>query len=250
MILPDFLKPFEQALEKGKMSTLQISSTPCQLEDLKPTQSCFMGRPWMPVDAEYPKDSKGQPMLMWAQINFSEAPPLRDFPDKGILQFFLSATEWYDMKAEDCKIVYWSDPSVETPLRTDFSFLTEKLLDESPISCPHELCFDLVDDYGCPQDIRTQEILPILDSDDLTEEQEDEIYKILDGSGHKLSGYAYFTQEDPRYKDTIKDHVLLMQIDSDKKIAFGDSGVANFFIPKEALLKRDFSKAWFNWDCY
>ena len=248
MVLPDFLKPFAVDIEKAKMQSLQLTSTPCRLEDLKLSQSNFMGRPWLPIGTEYPKDKKGQPMLMWAQINFSEMPPLPDFPAKGILQFFLSPTEWSEMK--DFKIVFWETPSVETATVTDFSFLTEELLEDAPISSPHELCFDLVDTYGSPQDVRTQAILPILDSDDITTEQEDAVYKLFNGTGHKLSGYAYFTQEDPRYKEQNKNDVLLLQIDSDKKIALGDSGVAQFFIPKDALLKKDFSKAWFNWDCY
>jgi uncharacterized protein YwqG len=246
--LPDFLKPFEADIEKAKMQSLHISTTLCRIDELKLSQSCFMGRPWLPKNTEYPRDKKGQPMLLLAQINFAEAPKLPDFPEKGILQFFISPTDWTEMK--DYKILFWEDPSVETVLTTDFSFLKDDLLVESPITLPHALCFDLVETYGSPQDIRTQNILPILGSDEITDEQEDAIYKLFDGTGHKVGGYAFFTQEDPRYKDKIKDDVLLLQIDSDTHIRFGDSGVANFFIPKDALLKKDFSKAWFNWDCY
>ncbi len=246
--LPDFLKPFAADIEKAKMQSFQITATPCRLEDLKASQSSFMGRPWMPVDADYPKDKKGQPMLMWAQINFLELPPIPDLPERGILQFFLSPTEWSDMK--DFKVIYWENTPADTLLRTDFSFLTADLLEECPISCPHEICYDIVETYGSAKDVRTKAILPILESEDITEEQEDKIFALFNGTGHKLSGYAYFTQEDPRYKAAIKDDVLLLQIDSDKKIALGDSGVAQFFIPKDALLKKDFSKAWFNWDCY
>ena len=246
--LPDFLKPFEVDIEKAKMQSLHISTTLCRIDELKLSQSCFKGRPWLPKNTEYPRDKHGQPMLLLAQINFAEAPKLPDFPEKGILQFFISPTDWTEMK--DYKILFWEDPSVETVLTTDFSFLKDDLLVESPITLPHALCFDLVETFGSPQDIRTQNILPILGSDEITDEQEDAIYKLFDGTGHKVGGYAFFTQEDPRYKDKIKDDVLLLQIDSDTHIRFGDSGVANFFIPKDALLKKDFSKAWFNWDCY
>ena len=34
------------------------------------------------------------------------------------------------------------------------------------------------------------------------------------------------------------------------EIIWGDCGVANFFINSEALLKKDFSKVIYNWDCY
>ena len=49
---------------------------------------------------------------------------------------------------------------------------------------------------------------------------------------------------------------MLLQIDSDEdddrsfEIIWGDCGVANFFINSEALLKKDFSKVIYNWDCY
>lgn len=248
MILPDFLKSFETVIAQAKMQSLQIKSTPCRLEDLTPLQNSFLGTPYLPKNAVYPKDEKGQSMLIWAQINFAETPALKDFPEKGILQFFLSPTDWTEMK--DYKIIFWEDPSVETALTTDFSFLTKDLFEECPISCPHSLDFELIDNYGSPTDVRTQNIIPLIGSEDISSEEEDMLYEFFDGTGHKLSGYAHFTQDDPRYKEAIKDDVLLLQIDADKKIAFGDSGVAHFFIPKEALLKKDFSKAWFNWDCY
>ena len=248
MELPDFLKPFEADIKNAKMQSLQITCTPCRLEDLIWTHRSFLGRPYLPENAEYPTDGNGQPMLMWAQINFAETPALADFPEKGILQFFQSPTEWTEMK--DYKIIFWADPSVETALTTDFSFLTADLFEECPIFCPHKLHFTLIDNYGSPTDVRTQNIIPLIGSEDITDEQEDTLYKLFDGTGHKLSGYPHFTQDDPRYKEAVKDDVLLLQIDSDKKITFGDSGVAQLFIPKDALLKKDFSKAWFNWDCY
>ncbi len=79
----------------------------------------------------------------------------------------------------------------------------------------------------------------------------------LSGLGHKMLGYPGFIQFDPRedkedrkYYDT-----LLLQIDSDMGedgedyVLWGDCGVANLFINKEALIKRDFSNILYNWDC-
>jgi uncharacterized protein YwqG len=84
----------------------------------------------------------------------------------------------------------------------------------------------------------------------LTKDQTEEINKIIDGTGHKIGGYAYFTQADVRdYNKDLKQDLLLLQIDTDEEIMFGDSGVANFFINPEDLKNRRFEKAWFNWDC-
>ena len=73
---------------------------------------------------------------------------------------------------------------------------------------------------------------------------------ISDAAGHRIGGYAEFTQEDPRSTDDPME--LLFQLDTDSKIGcrWGDMGVANFFIRPEDLQRRDFSRIFFNWDCY
>jgi uncharacterized protein YwqG len=38
-------------------------------------------------------------------------------------------------------------------------------------------------------------------------------------------------------------------MDSDQDIMWGDVGVGNFFIDYNDLLKKDFSKVLYNWDC-
>ena len=72
--------------------------------------------------------------------------------------------------------------------------------------------------------------------------------KTYSSGGHKIGGYAFFTQEDPRQGTEL----LLFQLDTDQDngILWGDMGVCNFFIEKENLEKLDFSKVLYNWDCY
>ena len=71
----------------------------------------------------------------------------------------------------------------------------------------------------------------------------------LDGSGHKLGGYPYFTQEDPRSAEGME---LLLQLDSDDSVnmMWGDVGVGNFFIAPEDLKRGDFSRVAYSWDCH
>lgn len=89
---------------------------------------------------------------------------------------------------------------------------------------------------------------------------EDEDYDEKEESvHHQIGGYPYFTQSDPRWNadPELSDlDVVLFQLDSDFRpesrdylVCWGDVGVANFFISKEALKKRDFSKVAYNWDC-
>ena len=51
----------------------------------------------------------------------------------------------------------------------------------------------------------------------------------------QIGGYPFFTQYDPRQEDN--NEVLLFQLDSQDHILWGDSGVGNFFISKEDLIK-------------
>ena len=77
---------------------------------------------------------------------------------------------------------------------------------------------------------------------------------------HQMGGYPYFTQEDPRINagELANLDVLLFQLDSEMLprkqgggdlVLWGDCGVCNFFINREALRRRDFSWVCYNWDC-
>lgn len=250
-MLPKFLHEFKDELEKFKLESIKIKATPISNdESLNLTQSKFLGKPYLPTTIEYPKDKLGNPMILLAQINFTETPQLEDYPTEGILQFFVSSTDWYDMV--DYKIIFHK--TIEDEYQKDFTFLTEKLYEESPIYCEHKLAFEKVVEYGGYEDFRFN-----MDfhgesyydfQEKLTKEQKTEMDNFLDGTGHKIGGYAYFTQSDPRdYNKNQKDEILLLQIDTDEEIMFGDSGVGNLFINPKSLKEKDFNQAWFNWDC-
>ena len=57
---------------------------------MKNTDSKFGGLPYLPASADYVLDEQGKPMTLLAQLNFAEMPPLPDFPEKGIVQFFVT----------------------------------------------------------------------------------------------------------------------------------------------------------------
>lgn len=73
---------------------------------------------------------------------------------------------------------------------------------------------------------------------------------------HQMGGYPHFTQYDPRSNDKMSAlDVMLFQLDSDFRpknreylVCWGDAGIANFFISREALKKRDFTKVAYTWD--
>lgn len=249
-MIPEFLTEFKTKLEKYKLETIKIVATPLKKEEsLEIFDSKFLGTPYLPKGMEYPKDKENKPMVLWAQINLVDTAALDGYPNQGILQFFVSS-EWFDM--DDYKVVFHSDITEE--IQTDFSFLTEDLYEESPIYCEHKLDFNKEIEYGSSEDLRFSMRFNDKDywdfQETLTKDQAEELNKIIDGTGHKIGGYAYFTQADVRdYNKDLKQDLLLLQIDTDEEIMFGDSGVANFFINPEDLKNRRFEKAWFNWDC-
>ena len=154
-MLPDFLGKFHSQLEAYKLDYLKIQAKPLRRDEaLLLTQSKFLGKPFLPVGTPYPYDVLGKPMILLAQINFAEAPALAGYPTKGILQLFVSPTEWYNMEPKDYRILY--HPHTQIEAQTDFSFLTSDLYSDSPINVEHSLLFSKEIEYGGTQDCRFQ----------------------------------------------------------------------------------------------
>ncbi|WP_103072307.1 YwqG family protein [Aquimarina sediminis] len=254
-MIPDFLKKFESDLKKYEREFVRITAKPRKeklLEDnLGLTDSKFLGTPFFPKEKEYPKDRNGKPMIMVAQLNFEQIPRLEYFPEHGILQLFLSSTDWY---SEDSAIIYHSKEDLNTPVLDNFSFLSIEDYEEMPVYKLHQLSFEKGIDHGGSTDSQFDFLFDEKDywdfTEGLTEEQEKEFGEYFNSAGHKIGGYAEFTQSDPRdYNAGQSDDVQVLQIDVDDHIMFGDSGVGHIFISKEHLVKKDFSKAYFYWDC-
>lgn len=260
--LPNALNEYSYEIEKTKCSFISIEAMP--VEDLTLEESKFGHYPMLPLDFDYPKDSQGQYMYPLAQINFNDLPSLSSYPSTGYLQFYISG---YDdafglnfdnaQSQKDFRVLYFENEEVEQH-QTDFSFLDEVMkLDTLPLSKPHSLNFFIKEEYigiGDAHYEKSEHNIEKLISarfPELEEELTDEVYDNYQSSGHKIGGYAHFAQDDPRsYNENLNDYILLLQIDTDEEIMWGDSGVANFFIHKEDLAGKNFSRVLYNWDCY
>ncbi len=227
-------------------------------------QSKIGGNPYLPLNADYPRNANGEPLTLLAQVNFAEMPPLPNFPSSGLLQFFIDGTDYsYGMdfeyqSRENYRVVY--HPEVTQDLAqfcSDFAPFQAASLEEDalPMNGEYRIVF---------QDVVQQ---PITCSDfrnELTNDWEKRDTQILDvlfdqysGEGHRIGGYPFFTQDDPRaYLPHLQQHtILLLQLDSDSgdgdadKVLWGDAGVGNFFITPEDLQRRDFGNVLFTWDC-
>lgn len=248
------------------LSKLESIALPCIRIDAKPATDLFLfdskfgGDPYWPADRPYPTDGEGKPMYLLAQLNFSQIPRLEGFPENGLLQFYASADSMYGLNLDrptdqtSFRVIYFDN--TEAPALDHFHFLHEEgRRDALPLERPMQLSFTPDKDYysfsnfRLPEE-RMDELLGDLPGDEEFRLMEEEMAKVYPDNGHKIGGYAYFTQYDPRDDKAYDDYILLLQIDSQlPDICWGDVGVGNFFIDPEDLKRKDFSRVLYNWDC-
>lgn len=245
---------------------LEVLALPCIRLEAAPAERLFQfdskfgGEPYWPASQPYPVDSEGKFMYLLAQLNFAQLPKLEGYPDAGLLQFYLAADDVYGMNFDNptqqanFRVVYFEN--TEEPPLDHFQFLNEDDRNEAlPVAKPMQLSFALDTDYFSYNDVRLEDdrladVLPDLQPGEEYRTMEDELAKAFPDDGHKIGGYAYFTQSDPRDSIEYLDYILLLQIDSQlPHICWGDVGVGNFFIHPDDLKHKDFSRVLYNWDC-
>ena len=250
-MIPEFLKPFADQLEQYKLESIKIKATPLEADRPASAASKFRGLPHLPFTVPYPTEPNGKPLLLLAQINLRELPPNDFLPKDGLLQFYMPAHDWGYL--EYARVLYVSAEQLQTEIRTDYSFLLPSHYEDSPIKCEHQLTFAKHTEYGGLVDCLFKMKFNELDGYEYNEELSKANRKVFEeffsGDGHKIGGYATFTQQDPRENDSSGKDVQLLQIDIDEEIMFGDSGVAHFFIDEHALKEGRFEEAYFYWDC-
>jgi uncharacterized protein YwqG len=267
--LPNTLHPYLEKISATILPTLSMQLTAS--DDLALWQSKIGGQPYLPLEVAYPVDSDGNPLVLLAQFNFAEIPDLPHFPDTGILQFYIAADDLYGMNFDDQQLqsgfkVLYFDQVIEdiTQLKQDFSELEFDEEAYLPFSGQYSIEFQRAEQVISLEDFAFgKKILNVDELYDFEDQFEggdfendfiEPYHELLSASGHRLGGYPFFTQTDPRqYNEKIQDYILLFQLDTDdaeNDIMWGDSGVGNFFIHPEDLKKRDFSKVVYNWDCY
>ncbi|MCS1351489.1 YwqG family protein [Mechercharimyces sp. CAU 1602] len=268
MKIPDVLKPLEKEILSSIRPYISISLDTSQSPMIY--QSKVGGNPYLPIGATFPTDEKGKPMKLLAQINFAEVPFLEDFPQTGILQFYLSMRDdLYGCDFDDpCaqrnfRIMYHPEVITRiTELTSDFPDPQMEQGEEYlfPLGEDDEMRMMFTATHGVLSysDYRYDEFEEEYDLDRNKDGDEnnslDEVYRSnFSGEGHKIGGYAFFTQTDPRMdeEERQKYDVLLFQLDSDSafNVMWGDMGVGNFFITKEDLQQCNFANVMYNWDC-
>lgn len=224
-----------------------------------------------PVDREVPLDSEGNRMFLLAAVWCSEVRGVPNFPDHGVLRFYISGNDYYGLDLDepaaqkDFRVLYDEDED-----KFDSSLLEDPdLPDHFPVKRAYPVRLTPAMGSMLSTDYRFEEVVDTAlkkagiegGSDDLSDEEFDLIYDENSYGGHRIGGYPCFMQDDPRdvTEGLRKYDTLLLQIvshtmpDAEGKeetlIMFGDEGGCQFFIPRDKLRARDFSDVMYNWDC-
>lgn len=223
--------------------------------------SKFGGKAYWPKDVQYPVSKDGNQLILLAQLNFDELPALANFPQKGLLQFFIEDDDLFGLDFDTPIEQVIKEPSgyrviYHSVIKHDDVLLERNLPEagkDSYLPISREFCLDgtVVSEIPSPTDFRFEKYA--CNPFDYEEDLGEYIYDHFSSEGSKVGGYACFTQEDPRIIGEHDNWVLLFQMDSesvgDEEIMWGDMGVGNFFIEEDALKRNDFSRVWYNWDC-
>ena len=250
-------------------ANMRLSSEPCGIFDSK-----VGGLPYLPKGAKPPVDSKGNKLYHLAQINCEDIDRLPDFPHSGMLQFFICDDDLYGCPftvpspQEDWRVIYYPeidrsvDPSAIAALYAD-----QPKAELSPVEKECKMTFALSQEGITTGDFRYEQLFMKRWKEIFSEEEAEDFFDmdtdlyedIFDEANEitkfcsKAGGYPYFTQFDPRSVETSQYDTLLFQLDTDMRkeigVMWGDAGVGNFFINREALKRLDFSDVLYNWDC-
>ena len=219
------------------------------------------GPVWLARDEPWPSSSRGEPMVFVAQVDFASLPSLPDFPDSGVLQFFVTpdmtfGADFNRPERGEFKVLWREDFAEKGSLRA-----------QAPLGHKGQVtCSPLLDGSvaGTAMVGHLETHMPSLEAWYLRRD----LPEITRGKGlgtmnaafdahyaegperHHIGGHPQFTQDDWRGIEQYRavDRVLL-NLWSKDGLMWGDAGQAQFMIRREDLLRRDFSKVYYQWDC-
>lgn len=264
----------EMPMKKAIKLKIDTSKTP---EQIGIFDSKIGGAGYFKEDGTIPTEESGDQLRLLAQINFTdlrqkvELPSeLNDkLPKSGLLQFWLSTDDCSGCDLGGIKkqtvqngfrVIYYDDSElVQWSSDKDIFRKAEKATQYSD-----EEFFPVLGnkEYAVTYEVVDSEYIDYSEFDEkYSEKERNAIYKRE--IGHKIGGYPYFVQTDPRedYADELEElgdknnyDFLILQTDSDfidgkDIILWGDCGCSQFLISSENLKKLNFNDVLYNWDC-
>ena len=268
-IFKEIEKKYQETAKEMMVADASVNAS----KEIKITDSKIEGIPYIPKGRKIPTNSKGQQFMFLAQINCEDLKGLEDFPQEGILQFWILGEDLLGLDFDDYTnrdgfdVIYYEKiedyysedefKEMYNPYKFDLKYM-EILIASEPCKMKFSLekqkesfNYELLDNLF--KEVLEEESLGFNEKDKLYEEVEklydDEFYEEIVGT--KCNGFPYFTQWEPRDDKQMKEYdTSLFQIDSGKEVMIGDSGVMHFFINREKLKNKDFSDVFYHWDCY
>ena len=262
-----------EALTQREVIRIKLSLA----DELAVTDSKVGGVPYIPKGSALPRSADGKPLFMLAQINCEQLPENNLYPKKGLLQFWIADTEdpLYGLDYDDpCsndfkRVLYFS--TIGEALSID-DFISDYTFDDNHLPFNSKKQFALyfkkdTESISLEEMAATQLFFEkwneafstqITTIDEFFEEVPNDICEEINASllkeptGHKIGGYPYFTQVDPR-EENDPHTLLLLQIDIDnvggEEICWGnEGGVANFFVSPEDMANCKFDDVLFHWE--
>lgn len=191
------------------------------------------GYGFVPKALPFPVNSKGIPLFLLAQINFSEMPK-SIFPEKGILSFYIDYSDLLlginfenYMDNSGYKVIFTSDLNEE-----HYSISEQKEIYQT---------LNVKDLYSVVYPIYTElSMYPKINNSYISLDSINCTKKEVEG-GIKIGGKPFFISCDPRecIFDSKENDILLLQIDffinedENWEISFGEFGIGYFFISEK-----------------
>ena len=262
-----------EALTQREVIRIKLSLA----DELAVTDSKVGGVPYIPKGGALPRSADGKPLFMLAQINCEQLPENSLYPKKGLLQFWIADTEdpLYGLDYDDpCsndfkRVLYFS--TIGEALSMD-DFISDYTFDDNHLPFNSKKQFALhfkkdTESISLEERAATQLFFEkwneafstqITTIDEFFEEVPNDICEEINASllkeptGHKIGGYPYFIEYDPR-EENDPHTLLLLQIDIDnvegEEIYWGNGGgVANFFVSPEDMANCKFDDVLFHWE--
>jgi len=217
------------------------------IEDVRASK--FGGIPYRPERGAYDTLLARDEMSFVAQIRCDELPELPAFPRTGLIQFWVVRRDLMTgvgERADGRVCLYY--PSTEAPQLVDWAPSFD--MEDSPLHDPDRatrIHFSADTELMPAGDYQWRALLEqsgLLANHPALVHLRHERYAT---TGHRVGGYCAFTQVDPR---TPGDPMIsLLQLDSEDPTAWGDAGIAHWFLREADLRACAFDKTLFYWDC-
>lgn len=276
--LPKELEPFSKAIASSRLAYINIKLR--QADDLAPWSSKLGGAAYLLKGQPFPSGPDGLPLALLAQLNFSEMPRLEGYPTKGLLQFFIAAGDSkqhvYGMPMYEAtpynpqhffaslqqqhwfRVVYTPEVLQDRERLQNRPLVSRDLM--LPITGTTGLDFTRESEPVSIYDYRFERFLGQSSTKFFAQfgAQEEAVaanyIAFSDKRQHaKVGGYSSPVQQDPRSIRPGEDWIVLLELHDtedrpDFTMGWGDGGMGVFYIRRDDLDKRDFSKVVYYWD--